>query len=376
MNFENLGIPETILETIEEKDFDEPTEIQEDSIPAIIEGKDVIAESATGSGKTLAFATGIIEKCDNSNHINAVVLAPTRELAKQVSEMVRELSDGNSINVVPIYGGVSIKPQINRLKSADVVVGTPGRMLDHLRRGTMDLSKVKIFVLDEADRMLDMGFIDDVEKIMRKTPKNKQNIFASATVPREVKRLANKYMKDKVVVSAEDYVDASKLKQVYYDIKPYLKLSLLVHILKKEEREESDLSMIFCNTRRTVNFVERNLKKQGIKAQAIHGGFSQNQRDRAMDNFHSENVDVLVCTDVAARGLDIQNVTHIYNYDIPNDSKQYIHRIGRTARAGEKGKAINLLSPPDHDNFRRINRDHDVNVDKVETPYVEQVNVK
>ncbi|MFB6075834.1 MAG: DEAD/DEAH box helicase, partial [Candidatus Aenigmatarchaeota archaeon] len=188
MNFENLGIPETILETIEEKDFDEPTEIQEDSIPAIIEGKDVIAESATGSGKTLAFATGIIEKCDNSNHINAVVLAPTRELAKQVSEMVRELSDGNTINVVPIYGGVSIKPQINRLKSADVVVGTPGRMLDHLRRGTMDLSKVKIFVLDEADRMLDMGFIDDVEKIMRKTPKNKQNIFASATVPREVKR--------------------------------------------------------------------------------------------------------------------------------------------------------------------------------------------
>ncbi|MFB6075909.1 MAG: helicase-related protein, partial [Candidatus Aenigmatarchaeota archaeon] len=206
--------------------------------------------------------------------------------------------------------------------------------------------------------------------------KNKQNIFASATVPREVKRLANKYMKEKVVVSAEDYVDASKLKQVYYDIKPYLKLSLLVHLLKKEERDESDLSMIFCNTRRTVNFVERNLKKQGIKAQAIHGGFSQNQRDRAMDNFHSENVDVLVCTDVAARGLDIQNVTHIYNYDIPDDSKQYIHRIGRTARAGEKGKAINLLSPKDHDSFRRINRDHDVNVDKVETPYVEQVNVK
>ena len=375
-SFEQLGIPDTVLETIEEKDFDKPTEIQKDSIPAIVEGRDVIAESATGSGKTLAFATGIIEKCDDSDHINGVVLAPTRELAKQVSSMVEELSRDKSINVVPIYGGVSIKPQIQKLKKADVVVGTPGRMLDHLRRGTMDLSQVDIFVLDEADRMLDMGFIDDVEKIMEKTPREKQHIFASATVPPEVKKLADKYMEDKVVVSAEDYVDPSKLTQVYYDVKPYLKLSLLVHLLKKEEEENSDLSMVFCNTRKTVNFVERNLKKEGIKAQAIHGGFSQNQRDNAMDNFDSGDVDVLVCTDVAARGLDIPNVSHIYNYDIPRDSKQYIHRIGRTARAGEKGKAINLLSPRDHDSFRRINRDHDVNVDKVETPYVEQVDVK
>lgn len=375
-SFQKLDVPETVVDTIEQKDFDKPTEIQKESIPPIVEGKDVIAESATGSGKTLAFASGIIKKCDNSNHINGVVLAPTRELAKQVSSMVENLSEENSINVVPIYGGVSIKPQINKLKSADVVVGTPGRMLDHLRRGTMDLSEVDIFVLDEADRMLDMGFIDDVEKIMKKTPRDKQNIFASATVPREVKNLADKYMEDKVVVSAEDYVDPSKLTQVYYDIKPYLKLSLLVHLLKKEEIEESDLSMVFCNTRKTVNFVERNLKKEGIKAQAIHGGFSQNQRDNAMENFDSGNIDVLVCTDVAARGLDISNVSHIYNYDIPRDSKKYIHRIGRTARAGEKGKAINLLEKKDHDSFRRINQDHDVDIDKVETPYVKQIDVK
>lgn len=375
-SFEQLDMPDSVLATIEDKNFDKPTEIQEKSIPSILDGKDVILESATGSGKTLAFAAGIIQQCDDSNHINAVVLAPTRELAKQVSSMVKDLSRKRSVNVVPIYGGVSIKPQFRKLKSADVVVGTPGRMLDHLRRGTMDLSQVDVFVLDEADRMLDMGFIDDVEKIMSKAPDIEQTIFASATVPKEVEKLADKYMQSKVVVSAEDYVDPSKLKQVYYDIKPHLKLSLLAHLLKEEEKEDSDLSMVFCNTRRTVNFVERNLKKEGIKAQAIHGGFSQNQRDRAMKNFDEGNVDVLVCTDVAARGLDISNVSHIYNYDIPQDSKRYIHRIGRTARAGEEGKAINLLQKSDHGNFRRINHDYNVDIEKKETPYVKQVDVK
>ncbi len=373
-NFTDFNLSNQILKSIQEKDFDSPTEIQEEAIPYILEGKDVIAGSATGSGKTLAFATGIVENVEpSSGEIQGLVLAPTRELAKQVSRMLEHFSKHHEYNIATIHGGVAYQPQYRDLSKANVVVATPGRLLDLIGKGRLDLSNVNTFVLDEADRMLDMGFIDDVEEIMRETPREKQTIFTSATIRGEVMRLANRYMEDPAKVFAERKVDPEKLEQVYYDIPGHLKLSLLVHLLKEEE---TDLSMVFCNTRRTVEFVEKNLKSQGIKAQAIHGGFSQNQRDKAMERFEEGGVDVLVCTDVAARGLDIGNISHIYNYDIPNDSKQYMHRIGRTARAGEEGKAINLLVKDQHRDFRRVLKDNKIKVNKAETPYVDKISLK
>jgi len=372
-NFRKLGIIEPILKSIEDEGFEIPTEIQEKSIPLILEGKDVIAGSATGSGKTLAFASGIIRDTEKGKGIQALILTPTRELAEQVSGALRDFSKYKYLRIVSIYGGVSINPQFNQLRTADIVVGTPGRLLDHIERRTIDLRKVKILVLDEADRMLDMGFIDDVKRIIQQCPRERQTLLFSATISREISLLAGKYMNSPVEVSAESYVDAKKLIQNYYEVSDNLKFSLLVHLLKKEEK---GLVMIFCNTRKNTDFIAKNLESAGVNATAIHGGLTQARRTSIMKHFHTQEVYVLVCTDVAARGLDIKGVSHIYNYDIPNDSKEYVHRIGRTARAGKEGKAVNILARRDHDNFRRVMRDNDVKIAREETPKMEQVKIR
>ncbi len=369
-SFKKLGIIEPVLRAIQEEKFERPTEVQEKSIPLVLAGKDVIAESATGSGKTLAFGCGIIQNCENRRGIQALVLTPTRELAEQNTKELRKFSKYKPLHIAVVYGGVSINPQIMELKRADVVVGTPGRLLDHMQRRTIQLDRVKILVLDEADRMLDMGFIDDVERIIRHCPEKRQTLLFSATITHDVARLVNRYMKDPVKISAEIYVDPKKLKQVYYDVLDDIKFSLLVHLLK---HEKSGLVMVFCNTRRTVDFVANNLEAAGIDAMAIHGGLSQEKRNSVMRHFHSQKIYVLVCTDVAARGLDIKGVSHIYNYDIPKDANHYIHRIGRTARAGKEGKVINLLSPMDHENFRRVNQESGAEITKEHMPEVKKV---
>jgi len=371
--FRELGITGSMLKVVEEEHFKEPSEIQQKSIPLVMKGKDVIAKSATGSGKTLAFGSAIINDCVKGKGIQSLILTPTRELAEQVCKALRKFSKYKPLNMISIYGGVAINPQIQDLRRADVVVGTPGRLLDHLERRTIDLRHVKILVLDEADRMLDMGFIEDVENIMRECPKKKQTLFFSATIPEDIALLSHRYMNNPVTVSAESYVDPKKLGQVYYDVEENRKFSLLVHLLKNEK---SRLIMIFCNTKHTTDFVANNLKNVGVNAQAIHGGFSQNKRTRTMEQFHAQKVNVLVCTDVAARGLDIKGISHIYNYDIPKESKQYIHRIGRTARAGKEGQAINLLSQRDYDNFSRIQRDYAIDVEKGKLPEFEMVRVR
>jgi ATP-dependent RNA helicase DeaD len=350
-NFRKLGITELVLKAIEEEKFEHPSEIQDKSIPLILEGKDVIAGSATGSGKTLAFAAGIIKNCEKGKGVQALVLTPTRELAEQVASHIKKFSKYKPLKVIAIYGGVSINPQINDLKLADVVVATPGRLLDHLERGTVDLQDVKILVLDEADRMLDMGFIDDVQKIIKRCPEKRQTLLFSATISEDVAHLSRKYMKNAEWVSVEQFVDPTKLHQVFYDIPGPQKLALLAHLLKNEI---SGLVMIFTNTRRNTDFVAKSLNQLGIDAMAIHGGFSQQQRKRVMEKFTTNKLHALVCTDVAARGLDIKGVSHIYNYDLPDDSKDYIHRIGRTARAGKEGIAINIVSSRDYDNFNSI----------------------
>lgn len=354
MVFRKIGVSEHIIRVLDEERFEKPTEIQEKSIPLILEGKDVIASSATGSGKTLAFGSNIIHHCAHGKGIQALILAPTRELAEQISSALKKFSKYKALYITSVYGGVGITPQFLELKKADIVIGTPGRLLDHLERGSINLQNVKTLVLDEADRMLDMGFKIDVEKIIRQCPENRQTLLFSATIPPEIATLAHRYMKNPIKVSAASRVDPKKMAQVYYNVESNKKFSLLVHLLK---HEHSTLVMIFCNTRQSVDFVANNLRANDVFATAIHGGFSQDKRNRTMSSFNSKKTNILVCTDVAARGLDIKEVSHVYNFDIPNDPKEYIHRIGRTARAGHEGKIINLLSDRDYDNFSRVLRD-------------------
>ncbi len=367
-----LGEENPILKSIQEKKFEIPTEIQEKAIPAVLEGKDVVGGAATGSGKTLAFATGLIKNAKNDFGIQGLVLTPTRELAEQVANEIAYFSSDKNLNVLAIYGGVSINNQIKRLGSAEIVVATPGRILDHLERKTIDLSHINTLVLDEADRMLDMGFIDDVDKIISECPNKRQTMLFSATISSDILHLAKKYLKNPVEVSAEQYVDPSKLEQVYYDIRDNLKYSLLIYLL---ENEKAKLVMIFCNTRKNVDFVANNLKFMEMDALPIHGGFSQDKRTRILNQFHSKKVHVLVTTDVAARGLDIKGVSHIYNYDLPTNKNDYIHRIGRTARAGNEGKVINLVSNRDYENFQSI-ISSDIVIKKLEAPFIKRVRIR
>ena len=369
--FEKFGLSHGLMDAIKHLGIDKPTQIQEESIPHIMKGKDVIGESATGSGKTLAFGCGIIDHVIPKNGLQALVLTPTRELAEQVKGELKKLSKNKRLNMMAIYGGVAIGPQIDGLRRTEVVVGTPGRLLDHLERRTIDLSRVKLFVLDEADRMFDMGFMEDVERIIQACPKERQNLFFSATISDRVKNLANKYTVEPICVAAENQVDPSKLKQVYYDVSKNMKLSLLIHLLEHEQR---GLVMVFCNSRKTVDFVVKNIKAARIDAIAIHGGLTQNKRTRTIDLFNGGKVGVLVCTDVAARGLHIDNVSHIYNYEIPRDSKDYVHRIGRTARAGEEGKVINLLCERDYDNYTKVLESYrNFKIDNIEMPKVNRI---
>lgn len=368
-----LGKENPILASIKSRGFHIPTKIQEKSIPEILQGKDVIAGASTGSGKTLAFASGLIKNARNNFGVQGLVLTPTRELAEQVANELADFSQDKNLNVVSVYGGVSMINQVKRLVSAEIVVGTPGRILDHLSRKTIDLSRVNTLVLDEADRMLDMGFQEDVEEIINHCPKNRQTLLFSATISNDIVQLAQDYMKCPIEISTEQYVDPSKLTQIYYDINDNLKYSLLKYLL---ENESAKLVMIFCNTRKNVDFVANNLKCMGIETLPLHGGYTQDKRNKIMEQFHSKDVHVLVATDVAARGLDIEGVSHVYNYDIPASEKDYTHRIGRTARAGNEGKVLNLVSSRDYENFSNILNAGEFKITPEKTPYIERARMR
>ena len=370
MEFKELGLEEPILKALKELKIDTPTEIQEKTIPSVLQGKDVIAGSATGSGKTLAFGSGIIQNLEPGKGIQALILSPTRELVVQIGMHLKKFAKHRPMKIAVVYGGVAIMPQMKDLRTADIVVATPGRVLDHMQRQTINFSKLKILVLDEADRMLDMGFIDDVNRIISACPKKRQTLLFSATIDSDITRLARRYQNDPIKVSAVAHVDPKKLRQVYYNVQDNMKFSLLVHLLKNEK---GGLVMVFCNTRRNADFVANNLKKNGIDSTAIHGGLTQSRRTKIMEHFHRKDVFVLVCTDVAARGLDIKGVSHVYNYDIPKEAKQYVHRIGRTARAGKEGIAVNVLASRDHENFSRVLREIDVKIEKKDMPRIDKV---
>ena len=371
--FAKLGLSAGMLNGLENAGLNSPTNIQQKAIPLVLAGKDVLGSSATGSGKTLAFGAGIIEKVNARQGIQALVLTPTRELAEQVGKNLEKYSKHLGLKVIEVYGGVSIEPQRHNLRVADIVVGTPGRILDHLRNNNLNLTKLKFLVLDEADRMLDMGFIDDVVTIIDQCPKDRQTLLFSATISSDISRIAKHYMKEPVFIESESQVDPTKLHQVYYDVPSNLKFSLLVHLLKGEKK---GLVMVFCNTRKNADYVVHNLQRNKIDAIAIHGGLAQNKRSRIMEQFHSSHALILVCTDVAARGLDIKNVSHVYNFDVPKTSTEYIHRIGRTARAGKEGIAITIVAQRDYDNFRNVLRDPAIIVKQESMPEVESIAVR
>ncbi|HVQ00103.1 MAG TPA: DEAD/DEAH box helicase [Candidatus Thermoplasmatota archaeon] len=371
MKFDELNIHPALLKTIEGLGFEEMTPIQEKCLRDIHLGKDVVGQAETGSGKTLAFCLPILDRINVRGGLQALILTPTRELCVQLTEVFKQFGDQLGVRSVSVFGGVSIEPQIRELRHAHVVVGTPGRILDHMRRRTIDFRDVRFLVLDETDKMFEMGFIEDVEQIINEVPKHRQTLMFSATISHEIYKVTNRHLRNPLVVRTQSYVDKSKLRQIYYDIyQQNNKFSLLLHLLKNNT---PGLAIVFCATQRETDLVARNLRHQGIHASAIHGGMSQNKRLQSLDSLKNQTTDVLVATDVAARGLDIKNVTHVYNYDVPKTSKEYVHRIGRTARAGENGDAVTLLTDRDHDNFRRVQDDEELNIELAEMPQFRKV---
>jgi len=342
-----------LLKAIHELGFTEPTEIQAQTIPPALRGQDLIGQAKTGSGKTLVFGVAILEGLTHEHRPQALILAPTRELCQQIATELGKLARHSSVRVAAVYGGVSMKPQSDALRDSQIVVATPGRLLDHLERGTFRTESVHFLVFDEADRMFDMGFIKDMERIVKQLPRKRQTMLFSATMPEAIKRLTAQYQHSPVHIKTRTHVEEHLLPQFFYRVEPADKFSLLVHLLK---RERSNLAMVFCQTKHGAKALARNLQKQGLDVDAMHGNLSQAQRDRVIKEFKEGKIRFLVATDVAARGLDVKHVTHIFNYNVPDVALDYIHRIGRTARAGASGKAITFVEPGDSYSWRDILR--------------------
>ena len=359
MTFASLQIQPDIVRGLKEIGIITPTLIQEKTIPLIKSGKDVIGMSETGSGKTAAFGIPLLENIQPKQGLQVLIMAPTRELAVQISQELNKFGKYIRCSITTVYGGVAIGPQIDSIRKANIVVGTPGRLLDHLQRRTLDLSHLTCVVLDEADKMVSMGFIEDIRRILDHTPKNRQMLLFGATISHEIDRLKQEYMHQPSVAQAEKHVKQNLLKQYYYNIQPHEKFSLLVHLVKKEEVGQV---LIFCSARSTVEIIARNLRAQGMRAEMIHGKLSQSRRLSVIEKFNKGKQKVLVASPVAARGLHIEGVSHVFNYDLSQDPEEYIHRIGRTARAGLSGKATTLLSHRDYDAFNNILERYDVDV--------------
>ncbi len=355
MNFDDFKLSKETHKAITKLGFEEPTPIQVTAIPAIMKGMDVIGQAQTGTGKTAAFGIPIIEMFQRAKKPYALILEPTRELAVQVAEEISNICLFKKIQVLPVYGGKSIDTQIRAFRrGVDIVVGTPGRIMDHMNRKTFSLSDLKIVVLDEADEMLDMGFIDDIETILKQTPPERQTLLFSATMPEVILTIAKKYMKkpEKIRVNPGSMI-VPKIKQVFYEVRNEDKLKALARLL---DVEDPSLAIVFCHTKRDVDEVSQKLQHMGYNADALHGDYSQARREEVMGKFRKGQIEILVATDVAARGLDIQNVSHVINFSIPQNPENYIHRIGRTGRAGKAGIAITLVTPREYTFLRQIER--------------------
>ena len=351
MSFNKLGLSPALLKSIQAKGYSNPSEIQQEAIPEILKGKDILAGAQTGTGKTAAFALPILHRLQNAEskrrRVRVLVLVPTRELASQVGESFRDYGSNLRFRISVLYGGVSINTQIDKIrKGVDIVVATPGRLLDHLNQKTLKLSELETFVLDEADRMLDMGFIRDIKKILQYLPDEKQNLLFSATFPNEIKALADSLLNaPKRIQVRSSNSTAEKVVQVVYPVDKSRKRELLAHCIKEEGWFQV---LVFSRTKHGANKLAQQLSKEGIDADAFHGNKSQAQRTRALKDFKDSKTQVLVATDIAARGIDINLLPQVVNFDLPYVPEDYIHRIGRTARAGQEGKAISLVSADEH----------------------------
>lgn len=353
-SFKDLTLSSEVLRSLNELGFDALFPIQAQAITPLLQGKDVIGQAQTGTGKTAAFGVPMVENLNRDvRGVQGLVLVPTRELAVQVAENLAKFGKHSKIKVLAVYGGESINKQMHALASGvQIVVGTPGRLIDLMERRVLNLSSIKFVILDEADRMLDMGFIEDMEFILSKTPRDRQTGLFSATMDENVMRLANKYMRnpEKILVS-KDEIALTQMKQYYLLVNQGGKLTALCDLLQDDRVEKA---IIFCRTRHETSRLSDQLYKRGYRSQALHAGFTQAQRDRAINEFRHGRRALLVATDVAARGLDIPDITHIFNYDVPEDPPNYFHRIGRTARKGEDGTAITLVNYGEMSNFNNI----------------------
>jgi ATP-dependent RNA helicase DeaD len=354
LKFTELGLSDYLLKAIKRSGFEEATPIQEQTIPLVLKGDDVIGQAQTGTGKTAAFGLPILEHIDvKLNQVQALIVSPTRELAIQTQEELFRLGKDEKAKVQVVYGGADIRRQIHSLKRApQILVGTPGRLLDHLRRRTVDLSNVKTVVLDEADEMLDMGFVEDIESIIKEIPAERQTLLFSATMPPAILKIGEKFMQDPQIVKIKakelttDLVD-----QFYVRARDFEKFDVMTRIFDVQSPE---LTIVFGRTKRRVDELSKGLEARGYNAKGIHGDLSQQRRMSILKQFKAGKLDILVATDVAARGLDISGVTHVYNYDIPQDPESYVHRIGRTGRAGHHGVSVTFVTPNEMDYLRVI----------------------
>ncbi len=344
MNFEEMCLDTRIMRAITEMGFEQASPIQEQSIPIAIEGEDLIGQAQTGTGKTASFGIPLLQRVDPHNKkLQAVVLCPTRELAIQSANEMRKLAKFmHGIKILPVYGGQEITAQIRSLKGGvQIVIGTPGRVIDHINRRTLKLDKVGIVVLDEADEMLNMGFREDIETILARLPENRQTLMFSATMPKPILEIARHYQTEpKIVRVVKKELTVPKIEQYYYEVNPGKKNDILSRLLDMYRPERS---LVFCNTKRRVDELAEELKRRGYSAQGLHGDLKQSQRDRVMRSFRNGRTNILVATDVAARGIDVDDVEAVFNYDVPQDDEYYVHRIGRTGRAGRSGKAFTLV---------------------------------
>ena len=373
-SFEDLGLSPDTLKTLQRKGFETPTPIQAKTIPAMLTGeKDLVGQAQTGTGKTAAFGLPIIEMIEErSRTVQALVLTPTRELAIQVAEEIHSLKGKKRLSIVPIYGGQSISLQLRHLKKGvDIVVGTPGRVLDHIKRRTLKLGNISYLVLDEADEMLNMGFLEDVREIMSNTAQEKRTLLFSATMPPGIIQIAKKHMGEYDVLKVnKGQLTISRTNQIYFEVSASDKFEALCRII---DIEEEFYGLVFCRTKRDVDTVANHMIERGYDADALHGDISQAMREKILNKFKKGIINILIATDVAARGIDVQDLTHVINYALPQDPESYVHRIGRTGRAGKAGNAITFITPSEYRKLQFIQRETRTDIRKAKLPNIKDV---
>jgi ATP-dependent RNA helicase DeaD len=373
--FDDLTLSTELQQAVASMGFEDLTPIQSGAIPLILDGKDIIGQAQTGTGKTLAFGIPMLELlARHGRKLEGLVLCPTRELAVQVAEELKRLARyRRDVHIVPVYGGQPIKRQLDSLKKgARIVVGTPGRIMDHMSRGTLIFDALTMVVLDEADRMLDMGFVDDMKTILWAMPEDRQTLLFSATIPRSIMDLAHKFQREPRVVNvAGDQLTVPQVEQAFCEVKPWQKLDVLCRLI---ETYQPASALVFCNTKRRVDKLVKDLQARGYSAGGLHGAMTQSRRDATMQRFRFGQMRILVATDVAARGLDVQGIETVVNYDLPQDDQHYIHRIGRTARMGQSGRAFTLCLSEELGRLKEIEYCANTRISRLATPFIKDKN--